>query len=162
MEPGKKSATKTGDGTFQTRVLKDYLSNPHQKFLSENPTLKLSLATFCRMRPKYIKLTNCLSRNACLCTKHQDFALKLKAFKKEGINVTQNPDDFVKHNVEMDVDKLPEIVTFSRWKRVTMKDNKQRMRIVQEQNSRNSGHRKSVNIKNTYIKFRRNMPNQDI
>jgi arsenate reductase-like glutaredoxin family protein len=32
----------------------------------------------------------------------------------------------------MDVDKLPEIVTFFRWKRVT----KQRMRIVQEEASR--------------------------
>ena len=84
MEPGKKSATKTDEGTMQTRVLTDYLSNLHQKFLSENPEMKISLATFCRIRPKYIKLTNCVSRNACLCTKHQNFALKLRALRKEG------------------------------------------------------------------------------
>ena len=135
MEPGKKSATKTDEGTMQTRVLTDYLSNLHQKFLSENPEMKISLATFCRIRPKYIKLTNCLSRNACLCTKHQNFALKLKALRKKGINVTQNPDEFVKQGEIIDEQKIPDRIVFFKWKRVTMKDNKQRMKVVQEERS---------------------------
>ena len=51
--------------------------------------------------------------------------------------MTQNPDEFVKQEVEIDVQKLPEIIiTFSKWKRVTMKDNKQRMKIVQEETNR--------------------------
>ena len=61
-----------------------------------------------------------------------NFVLKLKAFRKEGIAVTQNPDDFVKQETAVDIQLLPENVTFSKWKRVTMIDNKQRMRIVQD------------------------------
>ncbi|KAK6184558.1 hypothetical protein SNE40_007008 [Patella caerulea] len=46
--PGKKDSKKCEDGeTKQTKVLTDYLANLHQKFLTENPTYELSLATFC-------------------------------------------------------------------------------------------------------------------
>lgn len=54
-------------------------------------------------------------------------------FRKVGIAVTQNPDDFVKQETAVDIQLLPENVTFSKWKRVTMIDNKQRIRIVQEE-----------------------------
>ena len=45
--PGKADKVKTGvHESTQTRVLTDYLSNLHAKFVSENPTVKLSLASF--------------------------------------------------------------------------------------------------------------------
>ena len=78
-QPGKADAKKNNDGVKeQTRVLTDYLSNLHDKFLSENPGLKLSCATFCRLRPRHILLTTLISRSSCLCTKHQNMALKLR------------------------------------------------------------------------------------
>ena len=53
MLPGKVDAKKTEEGTKeQSVVLTDYLRNLHLKFLAENPNLKMSLATFCRLRPK--------------------------------------------------------------------------------------------------------------
>ena len=64
-----------------------------------------------------------------LCTKHQNFALKLKALRKEGINVTQNPDEFLKQGEIIDEQKIPDRIVFSKWKRFTMKDNKQRMKV---------------------------------
>lgn len=50
--PGKADKVKTGvHESTQTRVLTDYLSNLHAKFVSGNPTVKLSLASFQRIRP---------------------------------------------------------------------------------------------------------------
>ena len=60
-------------------------------------------------------------------------ALILKACRKVGIAVTQNPDNFVKQETAVDIQLLPENVTCSKWKWVTMIDNKQRMRIVHEE-----------------------------
>jgi hypothetical protein len=53
--PGKADKLKTERSTYQTRTLNDYLKNLHHKFLSENPGTKLSLASFCRIRPNYIR-----------------------------------------------------------------------------------------------------------
>ena len=90
MQPGRKDTTKSGTEKVQTRVLTDYMSNLHQKYLSNNSESKLSLATFCRIRPKYIHLTGCLSKNVCLCTKHQNVALKLQMMRNEGIDVSMH------------------------------------------------------------------------
>lgn len=69
-QPGKADAKKNNDGVkVQTRLLTDYLSNLHDKFLSENPGLKLSCATFCRLRPRHILLRSLILRSSCLCTK---------------------------------------------------------------------------------------------
>lgn len=54
MLPGKNDATKDGDNKRQTRILTDYMANIHKKFTAENPTLKISLAMFYRLRTKYI------------------------------------------------------------------------------------------------------------
>jgi hypothetical protein len=56
---GKADKVKTGvHENTQTRVLTDYLSNLHAKFVSGNPTVKLSLASFQRIRPKHIRTTS--------------------------------------------------------------------------------------------------------
>lgn len=91
------------------------------RFVAENPTVKMSLATFCHMRPTHILTTNFISRNTCLCTKHQNMALTLKSLRKEGIYVSANPESFAKEEAldSKDLkDKLPALVKFSQWKKI--------------------------------------------
>lgn len=132
MQPGKRDVTNTGQEKLQTRILTDYMSNLHQKYLSENPEHKISLSTFCRIRPKHIKTTHFLSRNVCLCTKHQNFGMKLQMMRKVGIDVSQNPETFIQSNTEIRLEQLPETVVFSKWKRVILENNKKKMKIVTE------------------------------
>ena len=76
VQPGKADVKKDTDGTKQqTVVLTDYMKNLHLKFLSENPDLKLSLSSFCSIRPKSVLLACFITRNACLCIRHQNMAL---------------------------------------------------------------------------------------
>lgn len=119
-QPGKADAKKIESGEkIQTRVLTDYLSNLHQKFIMEHPNVELSLATFCRMRPKHILNTSMISRSCCLCTKHQNMALLLRCLKSNGIQVPLNPESFMKQTDQPNLqDKLPDDVKYSQWKRI--------------------------------------------
>ena len=72
------------------------------------------------MRPKYILLVNFCNRNTCLCSRHQNIALKIKAIQE--VTGTKNPDDFIAKNTDDEVqEKLQNIdksnVTFIEWKR---------------------------------------------
>ncbi|KAK3092943.1 hypothetical protein FSP39_009152 [Pinctada imbricata] len=78
LQPGKNDSVKCGEERIQTRVLTDYLDNLYLKYRSEHPEIAISLSTFRRARPKYILPTTFLSRNTCLCTKHQNFRLQTK------------------------------------------------------------------------------------
>lgn len=118
-----------GREKIQTKILTDYLENLYQKYRSENPDAELSLATFRRIRPKYTLTTNYLSRNTCLCTRHQNFSFKLK---------TQEFQTFATRKILFGkawilTEKLPDVVSFSSWKRVTVQDGKKKMKIVQEE-----------------------------
>jgi len=93
MMPGKNDKKKTEDGHKQKRVLNDNMGFLHMKFKAET-SKKISLATFCRLRPKHICLTKYISRNKCLCQKHQNMALALKNMKSAGANISTNPDEF--------------------------------------------------------------------
>lgn len=65
--------------------------------------------------------------------KHQNFSFKLKMLKNAGLSPTCNPEDFVRQNMPVDCSKVPGQVVFSTRKRVTVKDGKQKMKIVQEE-----------------------------
>lgn len=134
--PGKKDVKKVGDQSEQKRVLSDYLHNLHFKFKLENPDIKISLTTFCSLRPKHVLTANFCSRATCLCSRHQNTALKLKAPKNCGAAVNINPDSFIE--LYPDQEKIDELlegidksdITFSEWKKV--QDNgKYRCRQVQ-------------------------------
>jgi hypothetical protein len=131
--PGKQDKLKVDGESRQTRILTDYLKNLYAKFLSENPGLKLSLASFCRIRPANIKLTRFISRSCCLCTKHQNFALCTQALRKCGVNVPLNPEKFIEDNSE-NMDKVKECthndITFGQWKRVAVDDNKGNKKMI--------------------------------
>lgn len=133
--PGKQDKVKVNGNTEQTRILNDYLKNLHCKFLGENPDVKLSLASFCRIRPVYIKLTRFISRSCCLCTKHQNFALCTLAMRKCGINVPLNPERFIEDeaNTERMKESTPEEIEIGQWKRAAYEDKgkkKLRMKVI--------------------------------
>ena len=137
--PGKADKVKTGAGSTQKRVLTDYIGNLHKKFLSENPSVKLSLTSFQRIRPKYILPTAFITRHSSLCTKHQNMALLLKALRREGIDAPMNPESFIAtDNCESMIDAISDKLSnteikFDEWKRVAIEERgntKMVMRIV--------------------------------
>lgn len=138
--PGKKDCKKTEDGDKgekkQTRVLTDYLSNLHEKFQSENSNLKISKYVFCRLRPDHILLTKLISRNVCLCIKHQNIAMKLKCLRSLGIEISPNPETVSR---KVCSDEMTSILTkglkgcenidFEEWRRIEV-EGKKKMKIV--------------------------------
>lgn len=130
--PGKQDKVKVKGNTHQTRILTDYLKNLHCKFQGENPDVKLSLASFCRIRPPYIKLTRFISRSCCLCTKHQNFALCTLAMRKFGVDVPKNPERFIEDdgNTEKMQQHTPDEIEFGQWKRVAIDDKGKKKMIM--------------------------------
>ena len=51
------------------------------------------------MCPRLLSLVVYTSRNACLCTKHQNFALKLKTITPLGGKLSANPDTVAKLSI---------------------------------------------------------------
>lgn len=137
VQPGKADVKKGK----QTKVLTDYMRNLLQKFLSENPEIKMSMATFCRLRPKHILLARFISRNACQCLKHQNMALKVQAMRKAGIKMSENPEHVCANLEHIDeiFDQLDISVTsikFRQWKKVDLENNQKKMMVVEVEVSR--------------------------
>lgn len=78
MLPSKKDVLAGG---LKRYALNDTVKNLFQKFICENPNIRMSFATFAKQRPRYIKSIKWAARRQCLCVKHQNLALKLKALK---------------------------------------------------------------------------------
>ena len=137
VQPGKADMKKTEDGEKeQTVVLTDYMANLHLKYLAENAEKKVSLASFCRLRPRNVLLASFINRNSCQCMRHQNMALKVSALRKLGAPLSQNPDHLLDNtNIEDALNNLPTSVTYKTWKRVTVMDNGkefQKMKIIEE------------------------------
>ncbi|KAH3706407.1 hypothetical protein DPMN_065793 [Dreissena polymorpha] len=130
-QPGKSDAKKTATGCKQqVHILTDYLKNLYLKFKAEHPSNDISFATFCRSRPSYIYKTAMLSRVSCLCFKHQNASLLVKALRKH-IEIVANPEKVVETKISEDMlrEKLPVEVSVSQWTRVETED-KGRKRTV--------------------------------
>ena len=189
MMPGKKDDKIIEKGTpkIQKRILNDYLSNLYDKSVAEYPEDRLSFASFCRMRPSNYLLVNFTTLTACLCTRHQNMALKLKSLKLLKIVDTQNPDVFVKQNTDADVDAVIRKITetgedkivYDIWKKVKVQTGngvKEKMKLVREEENKDvfleifknevAEFRAHVNrIKNQYTQLRQlkdNLPDDDI
>ncbi|KAI8498685.1 hypothetical protein Bbelb_238870 [Branchiostoma belcheri] len=135
LMPGKNDCKKVGKEKVQVRILSNYLSDLREKFEAETG-LKISLSQFAKMRPLNVKLACFLSRNSCLCTRHQNFALKLKALKQNNCVTSTSPDNFVHafpdaEKVDAVLAKLPQggMVKYEEWKRVEV-EGKKKMKIV--------------------------------
>jgi hypothetical protein len=140
--PGKNDAIKVGSTKEQKRVLNDYLNNLHMKFRAES-NYKISLASFCRLRPKHISPVNFASRSICLCIKHQNFSFKLRTLKNLGLSNVTSPDSFCdmykdsKDKLEELLQTMPDAaIKYQQWKRVKMPNGKERMRIIDTQLSK--------------------------
>ncbi|KAL3885488.1 hypothetical protein ACJMK2_025541 [Sinanodonta woodiana] len=100
------------------------MHNLHDKFRLENPDIKVSRARFYQSRPKYLLLAKFASRRTCLCARHQNMALKLKAMRSLGLNLPKNPDAFIKeHDTNEKLKKtletgLPGMVKYTQRKKV--------------------------------------------
>lgn len=139
MMPGKNEKKKAENGHMQKRVLNDSVACLHMKFATET-SKKISLATFYRLRPNYICLTKFISRNTCLCQKHQNMALALKNMKSVGAKVPSSPDKFARHLKEnsINVNEIcseinVEMVKYEQWKKVEMPDGKKRTKIIEKE-----------------------------
>ena len=75
--PSKKDQVR-GEGSY---ALCDTLRNLHSKFINDHPAMAVSFSTFCKARPKHVKLCKFCLRNICLCRRHANMALKLDASK---------------------------------------------------------------------------------
>ncbi|KAL3877297.1 hypothetical protein ACJMK2_035027 [Sinanodonta woodiana] len=89
------------------------------------------------MKPMHILFANFSLRKTCLCTKHQNIALKIRCLRGYGMQTTKNPDMFIKEfsdeNVITAIDeKCPVEVKFFHWKWVKEND-KMHWKEVQEQ-----------------------------
>ena len=107
----------------QKRILNDYMHNLHQKFLLENPEKKISQSSFYSMRSKYLLCASFASRSTCLCSRHQNVALKIKALRSVGMQCSKNPDIFIREQetnekLKESLDNVvPDQMTYTHWKK---------------------------------------------
>lgn len=139
-QPGKADAVKVSNGEKkQTMILTNYLSDLHQKFIAENPNVKLSLATFCRLRPRNILPARFISRSSCLCIKHQNMSLKCQTLKKYSIVSSENPEHLIDKSADVEKamsDTLPNEVSYRVWKQILVED-KKKMKVVEKTVNKN-------------------------
>lgn len=130
QNPGKKDCIKTSKDDkekTQTRVLHHYMYELYKKFIGEHGRI-MSKASFYRCRPKHILLAKHLCRRTCLCTKHQNMALKLQGIKKLLLleNVNTNAETFIKdystdRHIETLLDELEgetQLVKYEEWNKM--------------------------------------------
>ncbi|PZC79665.1 hypothetical protein B5X24_HaOG216064 [Helicoverpa armigera] len=80
MCPGKKDCVTRNKVKKQKRYLFDTMLNLHKKFLTEN-TVKISFASFCRLRPFWITVRKISERDTCLCAVHENMQLMFDKLK---------------------------------------------------------------------------------
>ncbi|KAK6186926.1 hypothetical protein SNE40_006182 [Patella caerulea] len=134
MMPGKNDVINSDGTKYQKRILNDYLSNLYEKFKADHPYVEISFSTFCKFRPTYIHVTSVLSRNICLCHKHQSFAMKLQCLRSLGVKISPNPENIVKSVTEADMKNMlseitKENIEYEEWQTVVESERK-RLRVV--------------------------------
>ena len=108
--PGKNDKVKVGTKSEQKYILCDTLKNLHRKFLQENSSTQICFALFCKLRPKFIRPVSYAARRVCLCQKHQNMALKLKALRNMKLNTLPLcPDDLKDTDLQEANQKLQNI-----------------------------------------------------
>jgi hypothetical protein len=112
--PGKRDVTSKG---IQKYSLNETMSNLHLKYRNENRNSKISLATFCRQRPPYIKTIQWANRRQCLCVLHQNAKLKLSALHNN-TGISNFLDENTKEDVTSMLCALPDQpVKFREWQK---------------------------------------------
>ncbi|KAL3868111.1 hypothetical protein ACJMK2_040947 [Sinanodonta woodiana] len=153
----------------QKRILSDYMHNLHDKFRLENIDIKVSQA------PTFA------SRRTCLCARHQNMSLKLKAMRSLGLNLPKSPDAFIKEQETNEKLKetletgLPDMVKYtqrkkvvegqkSRWKEVDDAVAKTNfIHLMDSQTSEFRNHVKKVKVQYQEMRnLRENLPENEV
>ena len=121
----------------QKHVLNDNMMNLYEKYKFENPGIKMSRTCFYKLKPYHAILADFANRCTCLCIRHQNMSLKIKALCNLGLRLSKNPDVIIKaHETNGEIlamiDSL-EItsVKYFNWKRVD-DGNKMRYKEVEK------------------------------
>ena len=97
--PGKPAALTVDNKKLQKHILSDYLHTLHQKFLFENPVIKISRALCGRLCPRHILPVNFGHRQTCLCSRHQNMALMLRGLITNKVSCTKKTQMFSSNNM---------------------------------------------------------------
>lgn len=73
------------------------LKECHGMFCEENPTLKISLAKFCKMRPPNVLSFTKIPHNVCVCQSHENIRCALKGLKSSHPAFSTLPVDYKIH-----------------------------------------------------------------
>lgn len=131
-----KQEVKDVDGSLKAkRVLTDYIDNLYDKFRAENPEVQISRATFFRCRPSYILPVQFTAKISCLCIKHQNMTLMMKALKSVNGSEIRNVDNYFRNTSDGQIatliDQIEEDrISYSTWKRVDIGDGKKKVSLV--------------------------------
>lgn len=86
--PGKRDTITRKQEKRQKRYLNDSLINLHKDFCAELPQLKMSCATFCKLRPFWIVFPKVTDRDTCKCVLHENMSLLIeKLYNKKVIGL---------------------------------------------------------------------------
>ena len=120
--PGKKDTVTMSKVKHQKVILTEFTDTLHALFKEEYPTLTCGRTTFndVRRRHKYIKTVKFNNTRVCLCLKHQNFTLRLRAVGMWYVL----PDELVRNTTAEDfaadlrAKDLPPTITVETWQRV--------------------------------------------
>ena len=103
-------------------ALADTMTNLHRKFCTEYVAKTMSIATFMRYRPSYIKLNHYLKRSVCLCKIHANISLFLEAVptlpKSTQALVADYTDEQITEQIQL---ITSDSITYQSWEKVTKK-----------------------------------------
>ncbi|XP_069139329.1 uncharacterized protein [Argopecten irradians] len=132
--PGKRDTKTENLEKKQKNVLSDYMKNLYGKYRFENPDKKISKSQFYALRPQHVVLANFASRKTCLCSRHQNMALKLRALIAKGVRCSKNPDECVKDKdtiIQQIRDLEVTEISYKHWKKVQEGDKFRHKEVVE-------------------------------
>lgn len=91
----------------QTRVIRPFIESPWKvQIWKSSSTVKVLKAVFCQWKHRQILLTKLITRNICLYTRHQIFAMRLKCLCSLGIDISLNCETVVQNLIKKKWHKL--------------------------------------------------------
>ena len=124
--PGEKDTVTIKKKKHQKVILREFLHILHRLYNAENPEKLVSIYFFCKVRreERYIKPLKYMDTNQCLCVRHQNYVLKLRAVRISNLPVV--PDTLIRnYTVEtlrekLESAELPEQIVYKNWQWVDL------------------------------------------